>query len=92
VRRPIQFSLKTIFVLMLLVAAFFGGMAVQRVETERVRKLADQERVRAEAERTRAEASAVTARAAVDQLYSELARRAEGEVGRAQAGSDDGQP
>jgi Flp pilus assembly protein TadB len=83
--RKFQYSLRTIFTLVLLAAAFFGGMAVQRQETERVRRIAEQER-------DRAAASKALARQAVDQLYSELARRAEAEVGRAEAGSDDGQP
>ena len=33
--RLFQYSLKTIFVLILLATAYFGGMAVQRLETER---------------------------------------------------------
>jgi hypothetical protein len=44
-RRPwFQFSLKSIFVLMLVVAAFFGGMAVKQ------RQMVEAERARVEAE------------------------------------------
>jgi hypothetical protein len=44
---PFQYSLKTSFVLILLAAAFFGGIAVQRRETERALRLAHEERERA---------------------------------------------
>lgn len=48
-RRWLQFSLKSIFVLMLVVAAFFGGMAVQRRQMEQA--LAAEELVRANEQR-----------------------------------------
>jgi hypothetical protein len=68
--RPFQYSLKTIFVLILLAAAFFGGMAVQRRETDRALQLAEQERERAE----------VSERRALDAMMAERAARAEAEA------------
>ncbi|HEV3022368.1 MAG TPA: hypothetical protein VGX76_07865 [Pirellulales bacterium] len=53
-RQFCQFSLKSIFILMLVVAAFLGGMAVKQRQMERVM---------AEAEQARAEAQAQAARA-----------------------------
>jgi Tfp pilus assembly protein PilN len=91
VRRRFQFSLKTIFVLMLLVAAFFGGMAVQRVETERVRRQALEAQERALDSEQRAMDAMEAERAA--RVEAEAARaRADAEAARPRAGSDGGQP
>lgn len=46
-----QLRLSTIFVLMLVIVAFFGGIAVQRIETERILGEMQSERDRALAER-----------------------------------------
>ncbi|HVC94198.1 MAG TPA: hypothetical protein VND64_10935 [Pirellulales bacterium] len=80
--RPFQYSLKTIFVLILLAAAFFGGMAVQRLETERALRQAQEERERAEASEMRARSA----------MVAEARARAVAEALRAHAGTDDGQP
>jgi hypothetical protein len=73
--RRFQFSLRTIFTLVLLAAAFFGGMAVQRVETERVLRQA------AEAQ----ERAVVSERRAMDAMEAERAARVEAEAARARA-------
>ena len=46
-RRLFQFSLKSVFILILVVAAFFGGMAVKQRQMEVI--MAEAERARAEA-------------------------------------------
>ncbi|HVC98977.1 MAG TPA: hypothetical protein VND64_35260 [Pirellulales bacterium] len=79
--RPFRYSLKTIFVLILLAAAFFGGMAVQRLATKRALRQAQEERERAEASEMRARSS----------MVAEALARAEAEAARARAGPDDGQ-
>jgi Flp pilus assembly protein TadB len=89
--RPFQYSLRTIFILVLLAAAFFGGMAVQRRETEQVRRIAEQERALAEAERERALVSEQQARVVADQLHAELARAQSKVENPATAESTDGQ-
>jgi hypothetical protein len=63
-------------VLVLVVAAFFAGIAVQRRETERVRIAADEARALAEAERVRAFVSERQARLVADQRKAELAKGA----------------
>ena len=42
--RRLQFRLKSVFALVLLVAAFFGGIRFERRETERVRRELEQTR------------------------------------------------
>ena len=79
--RPFQYSLRTIFTLVLLAAAFFGGMAVQRLETKRALRQTQEER-------ERAEASEMRARAAIE---AERVSRVEAEAVRARAAPDDGQ-
>ena len=61
-RRRLQFSLRTLFVVMLIVAAFFGGresmrpaILAERVKTLRARELAEQERAMALAAAAQAE-------------------------------------
>jgi hypothetical protein len=65
--RRFQFSLKSLMVLVLVVAAFFAGMAIQRRETERMRMTADEARAHAEA-------SAAEARALVDRYFAQLTK------------------
>jgi hypothetical protein len=61
-------------VLVLVVAAFFAGMAVQRRETERMRMLAEDERALARAERNTAVEAERAARMVAEQLSAELVR------------------
>jgi hypothetical protein len=75
--RPFQFSLKSLMVLVLVVAAFFAGVAVQRRETERVRTIAEDERARAEAMRRRAEENAAQARSVLVQMLAEATKAVE---------------
>jgi hypothetical protein len=72
--RRFQFSLKSLMVLVLVAAAFFAGMAIQRRETERVRMMAELERVRAEEDRALAAASEQHARIVAEELSAELVR------------------
>ncbi len=60
-RRLLQFSLKSVFILILVVAAFFGGMAVKQRQMDVI--MAEAEQARAEAEQARAEAQLQAAKA-----------------------------
>jgi hypothetical protein len=82
----LQFSLKSIFVLILVVAAFFGGMAVQRREMERALRQAQEEREVSE----RQAMDAMLAERATRTMAEAERARAEVEVERARARTDDG--
>jgi hypothetical protein len=74
-----QFSLKSLMVLVLVVAAFFAGMAVQRNATERA--LAERERDRAMvAERKAQEVLQFLAANALDEAKSDKERSAAAET------------
>jgi hypothetical protein len=81
-RRLFQFSLKSVFILILVVAAFFGGMAVKQRQMEMTM---------AEAEQTRAEAQLQAAKA----LYAEqlaVAQALGNSVAPAKTGEDQPAP
>jgi hypothetical protein len=69
-----QFSLKSLMVLVLVIAAFFAGMAVQRNATEHMRALADQERDRAMIAERKAQEVIQFLATSLDEAKSEMDR------------------
>jgi hypothetical protein len=89
--RRYQFSLRFLMVVVLVVAAFFAGMSVQRRQTERMRMLAEDERALARAERNKAVEAEREARMVAEQLSAELIRAQSKLLSRTREETTDGE-
>jgi len=76
-RRLFQFSLNSVFILILVVAAFFGGMAVKQRQMEVI--LAEAEQARAEAQLQAAKALYAEQLAVAQALHNSAAPAKSGE-------------
>jgi len=76
-RRLFQFSLKSLFILILVVAAFFGGMAVKQRQMELI--MAEAEQARAEAQLQAAKALYAEQLAVAQALHNSAAPAKSGE-------------